>query len=887
MEQMILSISTSPFLPVAHDASDATAMMHVAQSQLAPPSIPAGLVPRPALLEALDRGDDRALTVVCAPPGYGKSLLLSHWVRERADASTSWVNLEPHDNDPRRLWSAVLTALRACPGVPADSRLHRLVVSRTSVESEFLADLVDALDRLPSRIRLILDNAHTLVTPESLYGLQLIMCSPRPRLRLVLATQRDPGLPVARLRLEEQLCELRAQQLQFSAEESALLLQRQGVRLAAEHMAALQERTGGWPAGLRFAALRLRGHPDPGSFVDSFSGDERPVADYLVGEVLEHIPEDELDVLRSTSICDPIPAKLAVELSDREDAAELLDRLEHDTGLVVGIDAQRATYRAQQLLRSYLAADLMRSGPGRVAALHRRAALWNSAQGRAQAVLHHAARAADGPLMTDLLHRWSAELIARGEHRALLRAFKSTNRDAGRNDPWCAVVSAQLHLTLGDRRKVAADVGAARMRTSPADGSDLAVLLTATERLAGLTTPGEPNELGDKPEPDDPALAALALTGRAAARLAAGALGGARRDAGRALHTARRLGLGLLELQSLSLLSATEWASGDYRAAAAASSASCKAAVLGGWEDSVWAAGACAVSAHAALMRAHPRDALCAAEQGLRAACTRHDPVIRFALRTARGGALSDTGEAVAGLLELQQARDELGGTEVPGQLATAAAVLEHRSALSSGYFTAAAAAINWLTERGSGQHEQTLMRAWTETATGAHRAARTTVEFLQAQHGLSQLPCTVIDVGLLHAAAALRDGQRTAARHALRTALHRAEKLDALRPFALAEPAVRALLVDQLGDADNRYTFAYRAFHDTPRMPLPHTTPLSAREREVLDQLPSLRTVDEIATNLAVSTNTIKTHVRAIYRKLGVSSRRTAVLAAHEQCLL
>src|SRR3954447_10453051 len=405
MEQMIVSISTSPFLPIAHDAFQATAMsrnlqcasrrgepgghdpeacsggtMHSAQSQLAPPSIPVGLVPRPALLEALDRGDDRALTLVCAPPGYGKSVLLSHWVRERADASTAWVNLEPHDNDPRRLWSAVLTALRACPVVPADSRLHRLVVSRTSVESEFLADLVDALDRLPSRVRLILDNAHNLVARESLYGLHLIMCSPRPRLRLVLATQRDPGLPVARLRLEEQLCELRAQQLQFSAEESAALLERQGVRLAAGHRAALQERTGGWPAGLQFAALRLRGHPDPVSFIDSFSGDERPVADYLVGEVLENIPEDALHVLRSTSICDAIPAELAVELSDREDAAELLDRLEHDTGLVAGIDAQRTTYRAQQLLRSYLAADLMRSGPGRVAALHRRAALWNSAQ---------------------------------------------------------------------------------------------------------------------------------------------------------------------------------------------------------------------------------------------------------------------------------------------------------------------------------------------------------------------------------------------------------------------------------------------------------------------------------------------------------------------------
>jgi hypothetical protein len=169
--------------------------MHFGRTQITPPSIPPGLVARPALLEALDRGDDRALTLVCAPPGYGKSLLLAHWVRERADTPTAWVNLEPDDNDPRRLWGAVLTALRACPGVPADSRLHRLVVSRASVELEFLADLVEALDALPVRIRLVLDDAHSLVSPESLRGLQLVMRSPRPQLRLVLAPGATPACP--------------------------------------------------------------------------------------------------------------------------------------------------------------------------------------------------------------------------------------------------------------------------------------------------------------------------------------------------------------------------------------------------------------------------------------------------------------------------------------------------------------------------------------------------------------------------------------------------------------------------------------------------------------------------------------------------------------------
>ena len=151
--------------PRAHDLAACGGTMHFARTRVTPPSIPAGLVPRPALLDALDRGDDRALTLVCAPPGYGKSLLLSHWVRERADDADGLGEPRARRQDPRRLWGAVLTALRACPGVPADSRLHRLVVSRTSVELEFLAELVDALDALPMRIRLVLDDAHNLVSP--------------------------------------------------------------------------------------------------------------------------------------------------------------------------------------------------------------------------------------------------------------------------------------------------------------------------------------------------------------------------------------------------------------------------------------------------------------------------------------------------------------------------------------------------------------------------------------------------------------------------------------------------------------------------------------------------------------------------------------------------
>src|SRR4051794_23813099 len=246
-------------------------LMHVPRTKVTPPCLPAGFVDRPALLEALDRGQDRALTLISAPPGFGKSLLLADWVRSRAGIATAWVTIEPDDADPGRFWGAVLSALVRCPGVPPESRLHRLVVSRTTVELDFLADLLDAVHALPHPITLILDDAHHLASGEAPHGLQMMMSNPSRRLRLIVATRRDLGLSVARMRLEEQLCEVRAEQLRFTVAESSLLLDRNGIRLDAADTELLQERTGGGAGGPRAGAPAPRAHPPPRPLVPPLS----------------------------------------------------------------------------------------------------------------------------------------------------------------------------------------------------------------------------------------------------------------------------------------------------------------------------------------------------------------------------------------------------------------------------------------------------------------------------------------------------------------------------------------------------------------------------------------------------------------------------------------
>ena len=287
-------------------------------------------------------------------------------------------------------------------------------------------------------------------------------------------------------------------------------------------------------------------------------------------------------------------------------------------------------------------------------------------------------------------------------------------------------------------------------------------------------------------------------------------------------------------------------------------------------------------------MRARPGKALRAAAAGLQAGPDELDPVVRFALRVARGAAQSDIGRPAAGLLEIQEARAELRGAALPGPLAVTAAVLEHHAALQSGHAAAASAALSWLGAQDAGRPEQLLLRAATEVAWGRHRDARRLVAPLISGDTASALPCTVVDAALLDATAALAEGDRPAARSAMALALTCAEALDALRPFALASTEVRVLLVDQLGGVDEPGAFGMRALAARRRESLGRgPTALSSREHDVLQMLPSLRNLDEIADDLGVSVNTIKSHVRAIYSKLGVSSRRTAVLAAHEQGLL
>jgi LuxR family maltose regulon positive regulatory protein len=256
-------------------------------------------------------------------------------------------------------------------------------------------------------------------------------------------------------------------------------------------------------------------------------------------------------------------------------------------------------------------------------------------------------------------------------------------------------------------------------------------------------------------------------------------------------------------------------------------------------------------------------------------------------LRGIHGAAVFDRGGRASGLAELQQTRTEFGDRPADAQSAAALAMLEFRAALLLGHSTAARTVRGWLADRTGDNAELLVMQAWTDAAAGRHEHARSVLRPVLDHDVRAVLSHTLVDAWLLEASLAVAHGDRPAARGALQSSLGIAEPLEALRPFLHAGTGVRELLVHHLGTFGASDGFAERALTAGRRGAQQRQAMLSERELTVLGLLPSMLSLDEIADDLTVSVNTVKSHVRSIYTKLGVSSRRLAVLTAHEHGLL
>jgi LuxR family maltose regulon positive regulatory protein len=357
--------------------------------------------------------------------------------------------------------------------------------------------------------------------------------------------------------------------------------------------------------------------------------------------------------------------------------------------------------------------------------------------------------------------------------------------------------------------------------------------------------------------PAEPEIEALAHLGHATTRLDRGDLVEAGAELELALTLSRQHAFDYLEMQCLALQGVIAGVSGDVRAMRTLGERTVAAAAEHGWGGSLWSVAGTAMLAYAALVRLETGEAERLSANGLALGVASSSPQLQFALRSTHGAAVFDHGERANGLAELQQARSELGDLSAGPEQAAASAMLEFRAALVLGHVAATRTVLGWLAERAGDAGELCVMRGWAEATEGRHDRARTLVRPVLQE-----------------------------STPALLAALAAAEPLDVIRPFSQAEAGVRALLVHQFGSFGVAVDFAERALAAGAGRGSSHAA-LSEREITVLRLLPSLLSLNEIADDLTVSVNTVKSHVRSIYAKLGVSSRRLAVLAAHEHGLL
>src|SRR6266705_130776 len=376
------------------------------------PRLRPNVVSRPRLIERLNEGLHRKLTLISAPAGFGKTTLVSEWVFG-CQRPAAWLSLDEGENDPARFLTYLVAALQTLAATLGEGVLTLLQSPQPPPPASILTALLNDLTTISDDFVLVLDDYHVLDAKPVDHALTYLVDHLPPQMHLVIATREDPPLPLARLRVGGHLTELRAVDLRFTPSEAAAFLnQVMGLNLSAQDIAALETRTEGWIAGLQLAAISMKGHKDTISFIKSFTGSHHFVLDYLVEEVLQQQPESVQNFLLRTSILDRMSGPLcdAVLLTPSGSGQETLEYIEHANLFLVPLDNERRWYRYHHLFADLLRQRLHQSfasSPGdaesQVNALHSRASQWYEDHGLEIEAFHHAVAAHDVERATRLV----------------------------------------------------------------------------------------------------------------------------------------------------------------------------------------------------------------------------------------------------------------------------------------------------------------------------------------------------------------------------------------------------------------------------------------------------------------------------------------------------
>ena len=863
-------------------------------TRLRPPSPSPSELPRENLLRWLDHDPTTPVTLVCGHAGAGKTSLLAAWATAatRDGRLVAWYALDRFDDDPVLLWNGVLAALRATEGFPPTSALHDLVAAPHQVAGAFVEVVVEAVEALGTPVSLVLDDVHLLTAPAAVDAVARLARRTSDGFRLVLASRSNPPIGLPRLQLEGRFRELRDEDLAFTDQETTTYLEGRGFDLPSSSIRTLQARTEGWVAGVRIAALALAGSDDRCGLIERFGGDDHAVADYLVTEVLANLGEDRRRFLLRTSVCSLLRVDLARELSGRDDAGVLLDELERDHVLTRRQGRTREVYRYHELFRTYLLAELRRTESGIERQLHRSAAAWHAAHGEPLEAIDHLIRGGHLDDLAAMVGVGAVGALLDG-HAKALDGLLATVPPTGRSVPVVALLGAATALELGDsdaadRWLGAVDI-AAIVRADPLLGALATTVAVwrarATDRVEDALARMESTSAADTGiEQYD----LLALHERGVARLYVGRYDEGIDDLERAAALARLAGRDALQLSCLSFLAGAIACRSQLVTMRGQAEAAVELATRRGWAGSQAVAHAHMLIGWSAYLQADRGLAAEHARLAMASLGRLVDPDVELAVRSLDLVVGAEDGVTFETLRTYRGAFERLAGAQMAPALLAYAGPLVVRICLDVGQRVWAQAVVEQVGALSPDPGEPALLRALLLHDAGRLDAARIALAPVVLGSASCHVITTAVWARLLAADIELRRGAATPAHELLVAAVELASDEEVVRPFLLFASALELLAAGR-GRFGRQEGFVDRILEAGPQLTdVGHEADrLTPGELAVLRELPSLLSLREIGEARSVSVNTVKTHLRSIYRKLGVDGRREAVEVGRRRGLL